>query len=139
MSSKNRLALAALPAAAAALVALLVGQPRRARRGPPVQARRQGSQALPRRERKGVLTTTISHYGDRIEKLTSEVAVLRTEEAAVRERLAAKQAELDSAVARTDVAKKHLAVVKARLNGRWSPFASGSSRCTRRGPRTCSA
>jgi murein DD-endopeptidase MepM/ murein hydrolase activator NlpD len=67
------------------------------------------------RERKGVLTTTISRYGARIEKLTSEVAALRTEEAAVRERLAAKQAELDGAVAELDVAKKHLAVVRARL------------------------
>ena len=67
------------------------------------------------RERKGVLTTTISRYGDRIEKLTGEVATLRTEEAAVLERLAAKQAELDSAVEELDTAKKHLAVVKARL------------------------
>jgi murein DD-endopeptidase MepM/ murein hydrolase activator NlpD len=67
------------------------------------------------RDRAGVLTSTISHYRDRIERLTREVAVLRTEEAAVRERLEAKQAELDSAVAELDVAKKHLAVVRARL------------------------
>jgi murein DD-endopeptidase MepM/ murein hydrolase activator NlpD len=67
------------------------------------------------REKRGVLTTTISHYKARIERLTDEVAALRTREAAVRERLDAKQAELDSAVAELDVAKKHLAVVKARL------------------------
>jgi len=67
------------------------------------------------RDRAGVLTSTISHYRDRIERLTREVAVLRTEEAAVRERLEAKQVELDSAVAELDVAKKHLAVVRARL------------------------
>ncbi len=67
------------------------------------------------RERKGVLTTTISRYRDRIERLTDEVAALRAQEAAVRARLAAKQAELDQAVAELDVAKKHLAVVKARL------------------------
>ncbi len=42
------------------------------------------------RERKGVLTTTITRYGDRIKRLTAEVATLRTEEAAVRARLAAK-------------------------------------------------
>jgi murein DD-endopeptidase MepM/ murein hydrolase activator NlpD len=67
------------------------------------------------RERKGVLTTTISRYRDRIERLTDEVAVLRNQEAAARARLEAKQAELDRAVAELDVAKKHLAVVKARL------------------------
>ncbi len=50
-------------------------------------------------ERKGVLTTTISRYEDRIERLTSEVAQLRDQEAGVRARLAAKQAELDRAIA----------------------------------------
>jgi peptidoglycan DL-endopeptidase CwlO len=67
------------------------------------------------RERKGVLTTTISQYRARIERLTAEVAALRAREAEVRARLAAKQAELDRAVAELDVAKKHLAVVRARL------------------------
>ena len=62
-----------------------------------------------------MLTSTISGYGDRIERLTAEVAALRTEEDAVRTRLAAKQAELDSAVEELDTAKKHLAVVRARL------------------------
>ena len=67
------------------------------------------------RERKGVLTTTIAHYKGRIERLTDEVAALRTREAAVQARLDAKQAELDKAMAVLDVAKRHLAVVKARL------------------------
>lgn len=67
------------------------------------------------RERKGVLTTTISRYRDRIERLTDEVAALRAQEAAVRAKLNAKQAELDRAVAELEVGKKHLAVVKARL------------------------
>jgi murein DD-endopeptidase MepM/ murein hydrolase activator NlpD len=115
MSSKNRLALAALPAATAALVALLVAAP--AAPAEDLQSKLEDKEAKLShvRERKGVLTTTISRYGARIEKLTSEVAALRTEEVAVRERLAAKQAELDGAVAELDVAKKHLAVVKARL------------------------
>jgi murein DD-endopeptidase MepM/ murein hydrolase activator NlpD len=115
MSSKNRLALAALPAATAALVALLVAAP--AAPAEDLQSKLEDKEATLShvRERKGVLTTTISRYGARIEKLTSEVAALRTEEAAVRERLAAKQAELDGAVAELGVAKKHLAVVKARL------------------------
>ena len=68
------------------------------------------------REHKGVLTTTISRYRKRIERLTAEVAALRVEEAAVRSRLAEKQTELDSAVAELDVGKKHLAVVRARLD-----------------------
>jgi len=67
------------------------------------------------RERKGVLTTTISRYRKRIERLTGEVAALRTREAEVRVRLEAKQAELDRAVGELDTAKKHLAAVKARL------------------------
>ncbi len=41
--------------------------------------------------------------------------MLRAEEAEVKVRLDAKQAELDGAVAELDVAKKHLAVVRARL------------------------
>jgi murein DD-endopeptidase MepM/ murein hydrolase activator NlpD len=115
MPSKNRLALAALPAAAAALVTLLVAGPAVAAEDLQSKLEDKEAKLSKVRERKGVLTTTISRYGDRIEKLTSEVAALRTEEAAVRERLEAKQAELDGAVAELDVAKKHLAAVKARL------------------------
>jgi murein DD-endopeptidase MepM/ murein hydrolase activator NlpD len=116
MSSKNRLALAALPAATAALVALLVAAP--AAPAEELQSKLEDKEARLSdvEERQGVLTTTISGYRDRIERLTAEVAALRTEEDAVRTRLAAKQAELDSAVAELDVAKKHLAVVRARLH-----------------------
>lgn len=67
------------------------------------------------RERKGVLTTTISRFKARIERLTGEVAALRTREAAVRARLAAKQAELDRAVAELDGAQARLDRVRARL------------------------
>jgi murein DD-endopeptidase MepM/ murein hydrolase activator NlpD len=67
------------------------------------------------RERRGVLTTTIASYGERIERLTGEVAALRTREAEVEARLRAKQAELDQAVAELDRAKRHLAVMRARL------------------------
>jgi murein DD-endopeptidase MepM/ murein hydrolase activator NlpD len=66
-------------------------------------------------ERKGVLTTTISHYKAKIERLTGEVARLRSEEAEVQARLDAKQAELNGAMAELDVAKRHLAVVRAHL------------------------
>lgn len=67
------------------------------------------------RQRKGVLTTTISHYKVRIERLTGEVATLRTREAAVKARLAVRQRKLDAAQAELDVGKRHLAVVRARL------------------------
>lgn len=67
------------------------------------------------REREGVLTSTISRYRERIERLTDEVALLRGQEAEAQARLEAKQAELDSAVAELGVAKKHLAVVRAHL------------------------
>jgi len=67
------------------------------------------------RERKGVLTTTISHFKVRIERLTGEVAVLRTREAKVRVRLDAKQRKLDVAQGELNVGKKHLAVVRGRL------------------------
>lgn len=67
------------------------------------------------RERKGVLTTTISHDKARIDHLTSEVAGIRDREAAVRARLAAKQAELNKAVSRLDVAQSRLAKLRAHL------------------------
>jgi murein DD-endopeptidase MepM/ murein hydrolase activator NlpD len=116
MSSKNRLAMAALPAATAALVALLAAAP--AAPAEELQSKLEGKEAKLSdvEERQGVLTSTISGYRDRIERLTAEVAALRTQEDEVRTRLAAKQADLDSAVAELDVAKKHLAVVRARLH-----------------------
>src|ERR1700709_2738327 len=67
------------------------------------------------REMKGVLTSTISHYGDQIDRLTGEVADIRGREEAVRTRLAAKQAELSKAVADLDVAKDRLVELRSRL------------------------
>lgn len=67
------------------------------------------------RERRGVLTSTISRYKGRIERLTREVAALRGREAGVRARLRVKQRELDVAQGELDVGKRHLAVVKGRL------------------------
>lgn len=113
--SKTRLALAALLAAAVALLVLLALSP--AAPAEDLQSKLDAKEAKLSevRERKGVLTTTISRYGDRIDRLTAEVATLRNQEAAVRVRLDAKQEELDRAVAQLDVAKKRLAVMKARL------------------------
>lgn len=66
-------------------------------------------------ERKGVLTTTISRYGDQIDRLIGEVAAIRTREAAVQGRLAATQTELDGAVAVLEQAKGRLAKVRSHL------------------------
>src|SRR5690242_16171852 len=55
--------------------------------------------------RRGVLTTTIAHFVARIDRLTSRVAALRTQEAAVRSRLRVKQGQLDKAMAVLGVAK----------------------------------
>ncbi len=112
---KTRLAAVALVAAAAALVVLLCSAAAPAK---DLESKLDAKEAkLSKvRDRKGVLTTTISHYKAKIEKLTGEVAVLRSQEAEVQSRLDAKQAELNGAVAELDVGKKHLAVVRARLN-----------------------
>jgi peptidoglycan DL-endopeptidase CwlO len=111
---KTRLAPAALLAAVAALVVLFCSAAAPAQ---DLESKLDAKEAklAKVRQRKGVLTTTISRYRDRIERLTDEVAALRTREAAVRTRLATKQAELDQAMAELDVAKKHLAVVRAHL------------------------
>jgi murein DD-endopeptidase MepM/ murein hydrolase activator NlpD len=111
---KTRLAPAALLAAVAALVVLLGGGSAPAK---DLESELNAKEAKLSKvqERKGVLTSTISHYKAKIERLTGEVATLRAQEAAVQKRLDAKQAELDGAMAELDVAKKHLAVVRAHL------------------------
>ncbi len=111
---KTRLAPTAIVAAVAALVVLLFAASAPAKN---LESELNAKEAkLSKvRERKGVLTTTISHYKTRIERLTGEVAVLRERESEVRARLDAKQHELDRALAELDVGKRHLAVVRARL------------------------
>ena len=110
-----RPALAALLAASAALIVLLLACAPASAEDLSSKLEDKEAKLSDVREREGVLTTTISHYRDRIERLTDEVAVLRGQEAAVKQRLDAKQAELDAAVDELDVAKKHLAVVRGRL------------------------
>lgn len=112
---RTRLALAALLAAAAALVVLLAAST--AAPAQDLQSKLESKEAKlsKAQERRGVLTTTISRYGERIERLIGEVAALRNREAAVRVRLDAKQAELDTAVAQLNTAKHRLAVMRARL------------------------
>jgi murein DD-endopeptidase MepM/ murein hydrolase activator NlpD len=111
-----RLLALALPIALAALCAALLAAPAAVpAKDLQTQLEAKESKLEAVRVRKGVLTTTISHYKSRIERLTSEVAGIRTREAAVRGRLASKQSELDKAVAQLDGAQAHLDAVRARL------------------------
>ena len=111
---RNRLALAAFLVAAAALVVLLAASVAPAE---DLESKLDAKEAkLSKvRERSGVLSTTISQLGDRIDRLTTEVAGLRKQEAAVEVRLNAKQEELDRAVAQLKVAKTRLVKMRSHL------------------------
>jgi murein DD-endopeptidase MepM/ murein hydrolase activator NlpD len=111
---ENRLVAVALSIAATALCSLLLAGPAPAQ---DLESELEAKQAKldEVREKKGVLTTTISRYGEEIDRLTGEVAAIRGREEAVRVRLAAKQAELDQAVAELDTAKDRLLKLRARL------------------------
>ena len=112
---ENRTVATALGAAAAALLALLLLSPAAPASDLQSQLEAKQSRLEEVRQRKGVLTTTISRYGARIDRLTSEVAGIRTEEAAVRQRLVAKQAQLNQAVSRLDVARERLRRLRSHL------------------------
>jgi peptidoglycan DL-endopeptidase CwlO len=112
---KTRLGTVATVASVTALVVLLAGSGAAPAEDLSEKLSEKEAKLSEVRERKGVLTTTISRYRDEIEELTREVAILREREEAVRVRLEAKQAELDTAVAELEKAKRHLAAVKARL------------------------
>jgi len=111
---RNRFVAVALSAAIAALCSLLLAGPAPAE---DLESKLEAKQAKLDEvvEKKGVLTTTISRYGDQIDRLTGEVAVIRSREEAVRTRLEAKQAELDQAIAELDVAKDRLRELRSRL------------------------
>lgn len=110
----NRFAAVALSLAAVALCLLLLAGPAPAE---DLESKLEAKQAKLDEvaEKKGVLTSTISRYGDEIDRLTGEVAEIRGREEAVRVRLAAKQAELDRAVAELDTAKERLRELRSRL------------------------
>lgn len=111
----NRSAVPALCAAVAAFLILLIAAPAAPAQDLQSELEAKQSQLEKVEERKGVLTTTIAGYRDKIDRLTAEVAEIRGREAAVRERLAVKQAELDEAVAELNAARERLARVRAQL------------------------
>jgi len=85
-----------LAALAVAFAALAVSLALVARAPADLQSKLDGKQGelADAKDRKGVLTTEISRYGDQIDQLTGEVAALRTREAAVQEELDRAEAEL---------------------------------------------
>jgi murein DD-endopeptidase MepM/ murein hydrolase activator NlpD len=112
---KNRHLTVALSLAVAAICVLLLSSaPARAQ---DLQSKLEAKQSKLEevREHKGVLTTTISRFGDQIDRLTTEVADIRGREAAVRVRLAAKQAQLNQAISALDGAKGRLDQARAHL------------------------
>jgi murein DD-endopeptidase MepM/ murein hydrolase activator NlpD len=111
----NRSVATALCAAAAALLMLLIAAPAAPAADLQSELEHKQSQLDKVEKRKGVLTTTIASYKDKIDRLTTEVADIRNREAAVRERLVAKQAELNEAVAELNAAQARLKRVRAHL------------------------
>jgi murein DD-endopeptidase MepM/ murein hydrolase activator NlpD len=107
--------MAALLAAAAALVALLAAGTAAPAKDLEAQLQAKEAKLAKARERSGVLTTTISHYGERIDRLIGQVAALRNREAAVRVRLDAQQARLDRSQAVLDVATRRLVRARSHL------------------------
>ncbi|HWC48344.1 MAG TPA: peptidoglycan DD-metalloendopeptidase family protein [Solirubrobacterales bacterium] len=105
----------AISVAAAAFITLLLAAPAAPAADLQSELEAKQSQLEKVEERKGVLTTTIAGFGDKIDRLTAEVADIRTRESAVRERLAAKQGELDEAQEQLDAAQARLARVRAQL------------------------
>jgi murein DD-endopeptidase MepM/ murein hydrolase activator NlpD len=107
--------MAALLAAATALIVLLAVSSAAPAQDLESKLGAKEAQLSKAHERSGVLTTTISKDGERIDRLTTEVAALRRQEAGVKVRLDAKQAELDRAVSQLDGAKRRLTVMRAHL------------------------
>jgi murein DD-endopeptidase MepM/ murein hydrolase activator NlpD len=66
-------------------------------------------------DRKGVLTSTLSRFDDRIAGLERRTTALREREAIVAEELAARQVELEGAEAAVEEARRHLEAVRDRL------------------------
>jgi murein DD-endopeptidase MepM/ murein hydrolase activator NlpD len=104
-------------ALAAALLALLAlsGPPARAAEGLGEQLEATEGKLEEARERKSVLTSTISRFGNRIQALTGEVAAIRNREAKAHERLLARRSELGQARAALAAARGKLVHARAHL------------------------
>ncbi len=115
---RHRLVLLALAAVAAMLAVLFVAG------GAPAQdlqskLDQKQSQLQDAKSRAGVLSTTIQHYGDRLDTLRGQVAGLRNREATVQDQLAETKAQLKADKARLKLLRARLAravnVLRQRL------------------------
>ena len=123
-----RPALAALLAASAALIVLLLACAPASAEDLSSKLEDKEAKLSDVRDREGVLTTTISHYRDRIERLTDEVAVLRGQEAAV-------QAAARRQAGRTRRRRRRTRCRQEAPRGRQGPAAArpgGAARAPRR-------
>ena len=111
----HRLAATALSVLAALICVALIASPAAPAEDLGAQLEAKESKLDEVREHKDVLTTTISHFGDEIDRLIGEVAAIHTREAAVQARLATTQSELDGAVAVLEQAKGRLDQVRSHL------------------------
>jgi murein DD-endopeptidase MepM/ murein hydrolase activator NlpD len=105
----------ALAAVAAALSLLAVGVPAAAAEDLTNQLESKESQLEETKERKGVLTTTISHYQARIQRLTGAVEAIRNREAVTQARLDAEGERLATASDLLDRSRDHLARLRDHL------------------------
>jgi len=104
-----------LAALAAALCLLAVAAPAAPAEDLTHQLEAKEAQIEETKERKGVLTTTISHFQARIHRLTGAVAAIRNREAATRARLAAEGQRLAAANEALGVARNRLARLRDHL------------------------
>jgi peptidoglycan DL-endopeptidase CwlO len=102
---RRTVVLGAALAALAALIALAAAAPAQDLHSKLEQKRERLGQV---KHREGVLSTTIQHYGERIDELIGQIGVLRNREAVVQAKLEDKRAELRADRRHLDVLRVHL-------------------------------
>jgi peptidoglycan DL-endopeptidase CwlO len=105
----------ALAALGAALCLLAVSAPAAPAADLSTELEAKEAQLEEAQQRKGVLTSTIAGYRSRIDRLTGEVATIRTEQAATRERLGATQRQLTGATEELEAAHDRLGRLRSHL------------------------
>ena len=105
----------ALAAFAAAFSLLAVGVPAASAEDLTDQLESKESKLEETKERKGVLTTTITAYQARIQRLTGAVEAIRNREAVAQQRLDAEQGRLETASELLDQSRDHLQRLRDHL------------------------
>jgi peptidoglycan DL-endopeptidase CwlO len=100
---------------AASLVLVVVAVPAASAEDLTTQLEEKESKLEETQERKGVLTTTITEYGDRIQRLTGAVEAIRNREAVTQQRLESEQEKLATASDLLDRSRDHLSRLRDHL------------------------